>query len=77
MYDHSERITRLAIEKIPDGTWTAEDFIDSNGIDLDKPVKTKVTVTVKRSNITIDFTGSDPEQNGPINGLWVTTLSAA
>jgi N-methylhydantoinase B len=77
MYDHSERITRLAIEKIPDGTWTAEDFMDSNGIDPDKPIKTKVTVTVKGSDIIIDFTGSDPEQRGPMNGLWVTTLSAA
>jgi N-methylhydantoinase B len=77
MYDHSERITRLAIEKIPDGTWTAEDFMDSNGIDLDKTIKIKVAVTVKGSNITIDFTGSDPEQKGPMNGLWVTTLSAA
>jgi len=77
MYDHSERITRLAIEKIPDGTWAAEDYIDSNGIDLDKPIKTKVTVTIKGSDITIDFTGSDPEQRGPMNGLWVTTLSAA
>jgi N-methylhydantoinase B len=77
MYDHSERITRLAIEKIPDGTWTAEDFMDSNGIDLDKPIKIKVTVTIKGSDITVDFTGSDPEQSGPMNGLWVTTLSAA
>ena len=77
MYDYSERITRLAIEKIPDGTWTAEDFIDSNGIDLDKPILTKVTVTIKGSDITIDLSGSDPEQHGPMNGLWVTTLSAA
>ncbi|OGO31518.1 MAG: hypothetical protein A2Z29_10595 [Chloroflexi bacterium RBG_16_56_11] len=77
MYDHSERLTRLAIEKIADGTWIAEDFMDSNGIDLDTPIIIKVAVTVKGSNITIDFTGSDPEQRGPMNGLWVTTLSAA
>jgi len=77
MYDHSEHITRQAIEKIPDGTWTAEDFIDSNGIDPDTPIKTRVTVTVKGSDITIDFTGSGPEQPAPMNGLWVTTLSAA
>lgn len=77
MYDHAERMTRLAIENIPDGSWTAEDYIDSNGIDLDKPILTRVTVTVKGSDITIDFSGSDPEQPGPTNGLWVTTLSAA
>jgi N-methylhydantoinase B len=76
MYDYSEKITRLAIDNIPEGTWTAEDFIDSNGLDLDKPIRIKVTVTVKGSDITIDLSGSDPEQRGPTNGLWVTTLSA-
>ena len=77
MYDYSEEITRLAIEKIPDGTWTAEDYLDNNGIDLDKPILTKVTVTIKGSDIIIDLSGSAPEQRGPMNGLWVTTLSAA
>jgi N-methylhydantoinase B len=77
MYDYSERITRLAIEKIPDGTWTAEDYIDSNGLDLDTRIFTKVAVTIHGSDITIDLSGSDPEQRGPLNGLWVTTLSAA
>jgi N-methylhydantoinase B len=77
MYEYSERITRLAIEEIPDGTWTSEDYMDSNGIILDKPVKTKVTIKVEGSNMTIDLTGSDPEQPGPMNGLWITTLSAA
>ncbi len=77
MYDYSERITRLAIEALPDGVWTAEDYIDDNGLDFDKPILTKVAVTVKGSDITLDFTGSAPEQKGPMNGLWVTTLSAA
>jgi N-methylhydantoinase B len=77
MYDHSERIIRLAVEKIPDGIYTAEDYMDSNGIDIDKPILTKVTVTIKGSDITIDLSGSAPEQRGPTNGLWVTTLSAA
>ena len=77
MYDHSERITRLAIEAMLDGTWSAEDYIDDNGIDLDKLVPIKVTVTIEGSDITIDLSGSAPEQRGPMNGLWVTTLSAA
>jgi N-methylhydantoinase B len=77
MFEHSERLTRLAIEKIPDGTWTAEDFMDSNGIDLGKAVKIKVAVKVEGSDITIDLSGSDRQQPGPMNGLWITTLSAA
>jgi N-methylhydantoinase B len=77
MYDHSERITRLAIEAMPDGTWTAEDYMDNNGLDLDELVLTKATITIKGSDITIDLSDSAPEQRGPMNGLWVTTLSAA
>ena len=77
MYDYGERITRMAIDEISDGSWTAEDCFDNNGIDLDKPVKTQVTVTVKGGDITIDFTGSAPEQEGPINGLLVGTIASA
>jgi N-methylhydantoinase B len=76
MYDYSERITRLAIDKLPEGTWTAEDYLDSNGADLDKPVKTMVTVTVKGSDITVDLTGSAPQQKSPMNGVWVATVSS-
>ncbi len=76
MYDYAEHITRLAIDRIPEGTWTAEDYIDSNGVDLDRALLTRVTITVKGSDITIDFSGSASEQAGPMNGLWVTTLSA-
>jgi N-methylhydantoinase B len=77
MYDHSEHVTRLAIAKIPEGTYRAEDFLDNNGIDMDTPIPIKVTITIKGSDITLDFTGSGPEQQGPMNGLWITTLSAA
>jgi N-methylhydantoinase B len=76
MYDYGEKMTRLAIEGIHDGTWTAEDYLDDNGIELNKPVKLKVTITVKGSDITIDFTGSAPEQKGPLNGPLVATITA-
>jgi N-methylhydantoinase B len=76
MYDYSERVTRMAIQKMPEGTWTAEDFMDDNGIELNKHIKTKVIVTIKDGDMTIDLSGSDTEQPGPMNGLWVTTLSS-
>jgi N-methylhydantoinase B len=62
---------------MPQGTWSAEDYLDNNGIDLDRPILTKVTVTIQESDITIDFTGSAPEQSGPVNGLWIGTMSSA
>jgi len=77
MYNYGERMTRRAIQEMPDGTWTAEDYLDNNGIDLNKLVLIKVTVTIQGSDITIDFTGSAPEQSGPMNGLWINTLANA
>ena len=75
MYNYAERMTRQTIEKLPDGEWTAEDYLDNNGIDLDKPILMKVKVTIEGSDITVDFTGSSPEQFGPMNGTWISTLS--
>lgn len=77
MYNYSERMIRQAIEKIPDGTYEAEDYMDDNGIDLDTPLYVRATITVDGSDMTIDLSGSAPEQPGPVNGLLITTLSAA
>jgi N-methylhydantoinase B len=77
LYNYGERMTKRAIQEMPDGTWTAEDYLDNNGIDLDKPILTKVTITIQGSDITIDFSGSAPEQRGPVNGSLISTLSSA
>ena len=35
--DYAERLTRAAIRELPDGEWCFEDWIDDDGIDVDKP----------------------------------------
>ncbi|SDP37595.1 N-methylhydantoinase B [Nakamurella panacisegetis] len=65
--DHGERLARLALAKLPKGTWTAHDFVDSDGIDLDRLVKMNVTVTVTDTEMIIDWTGSERDVRGPIN----------
>jgi len=75
MYNYGEQLTREAISEFPDGTWSAEDYLDDNGVDLDTLVKVKVTVTVKGSDITVDFTGSAPEQKAPLNCPYISTQS--
>ncbi len=77
IYDYSERMIREAIEKIPDGAYCAEDYLDDNGIDKDVPLPVKIAITVEGSDMTIDLTGSAPEQRGPVNGLLISTLSGA
>jgi N-methylhydantoinase B len=65
--DHGERLARLALARLPQGTWTAHDFVDSDGVDLDRMIKLNVTVTVTGEEMIIDWTGSDRDVRGPIN----------
>jgi N-methylhydantoinase B len=65
--DHGERLARLALAKLPKGTWTAHDFVDSDGVDVDRLIKLQVTVTVTDDEMVIDWTGSERDVRGPIN----------
>jgi N-methylhydantoinase B len=58
---------RTAIAKLPEGSASAEGFVDTDGIVLDKPVKLACTVTIKGGIAAFDFTKSDPQAKGPIN----------
>lgn len=72
---HGERVARQAIEKIPDGTWVAVDYLDNNGIDQE-PVKIEARVTVQGSDIIIDLSGSALQQRGPVNLPYPGTVAA-
>lgn len=66
IYEHAEQLTRKAIAEIPDGEYKIVDFMDSNGID-DEPLRIELTVTIKGTDIIMDFTGSAPQQRAPVN----------
>ncbi len=72
---YSEKRMRHAITKIPDGTYTAEDFMDDDGV-TDQPVKIAVTLKIAGSTITISFEGTDRQRRGNINAPYAVTLSA-
>lgn len=65
--EHGERLARLALEKLPKGTWTAVDFVDDDGINKDQLVKLQCTVTVSDEEMVVDWTGSAENVEGPIN----------
>jgi len=67
MRDRSEAEMRTAVEAIPDGVYEAESFLDNDGFDLDKRIPIRVKVTVRGSNMAIDFTGTSPQVRGSIN----------
>lgn len=65
--DHGEKLARLALAGLPKGTWTAHDFVDNDGVDLDRLVKMNCTVTITDDEFVIDWTGSETGVRGPIN----------
>jgi len=72
---HSEALTRHELEKIPDGSWTGVDYMDNDGIDLDRRIKIQATVTIKGSDFIVDFAGSSPQAKGSINSAFASTYS--
>src|SRR6195256_1167108 len=63
----SAREFRHALSGLPDGTHEAEGFLDSDGVDRDRPVRLHVRATVQRGELTIDLTGCDPQCKGPVS----------
>ena len=80
LMDYSERMLRAQIARLPDGVYSAEGFIDGY-IDSEKPeeknLKIAVTLTVQDSDIQVDFTGTSPQVDLPINMPFIGTVDIA
>jgi N-methylhydantoinase B len=74
--EQSERRTRAELARIPAGTYRAFGHFDNDGIDLDRPVRVEMAITVKDGSITVDFTGSSAQVRGPFNCGDAITVSA-
>lgn len=65
--DYAERLTRAAVSELPDGTFAFEDWIDDDGIDVDRPIRLYVTIHKSGDRMTVDWTGSSDQVSGAIN----------
>jgi N-methylhydantoinase B len=63
----SAEALRERVKALPNGTSEAEGFMDSDGIEVDKPVRLHCKVEIKDGTVTFDFSKSDPQAKGPIN----------
>jgi len=76
LLDRAETLTRRAIGRIRPGTYSFEDYLDSDGVEADKLVRIRATVTVSESDLKIDFAGSDKQLKGPLNADRAAVMSA-
>ena len=62
----AEQVMRDRIAGIPDGTWHAEGYLDSDGHGT-APLRGRLALTVAGDRLVADFTGSSPQTKGPTN----------
>ena len=58
---YSEEQARSIVAEIPDGTYTAWDYLEADFTDVFQPIRIKLALTVAGSELTLDFTGTDPQ----------------
>lgn len=74
--DRAEALMRAELLALPDGRYSAEDFLDNDGIE-DQPLAIHVALEIKHDQLTIDFEGSAPQCAGPVNISLPTTIATA
>jgi N-methylhydantoinase B len=85
LIQYSEEMMQFFLKQVPPGTYSAEDFLDDDGV-TDEPIRIACAVTfhprarAKSKNrgplVTVDFTGSSSQVAGSINAVEAMTVSA-
>jgi N-methylhydantoinase B len=75
IYRQSEELERESVTAIPDGSYTAEGFLDDDGLG-NGPLPVRMRVDVAGDAMTIDLEGSAPMARGPVNCGFAQTVSA-
>ncbi len=71
---YSERRMRSGLAELPSGTYTFEDFLETDGVQ-GKPINIKVSLTMNGESALVDFTGTHPQVEGPVNSTRGVTLA--
>jgi N-methylhydantoinase B len=74
---YAERRTRAALDALPDGTYTAEDVLESDAGGVPRDVTLRLAATVRGDRLVLDFSGTDAQIDGNLNCPLSVTKSAA
>ena len=73
--DYSERRMRAELAELPDGEFAFADTLDDDGRGTED-LSVCATVTVDGDAVAVDFAGTAPQTEGPINAVRAVTASA-
>ena len=71
---HGAETAREAVRAMPDGQWSAHDWLDDDGVSHDL-IRMAVTVTIEGDTFTVDYGDSDGAVPGPVNMPFGSTVS--
>lgn len=77
IFRQTAELERERLAAIPDGVYTAEGWLDNDGVNLDVPLRVGVAVTVAGNEMIIDLTDSADQAEGPVNCGKSQAVSAA
>ncbi len=69
------KLMRAHIASLPDGTYSAEDFLDNDG-HTDAPLSIALDITIDGDRMVWDFSRSAPQCAGPVNIAYSTTVAS-
>lgn len=72
--EYGRELVAEEVETLPNGVYHATDAIDDDGVTAD-PIHVEVEVTITDETVTVDFTGSATQTEGPINSPYPATVS--
>lgn len=75
IFRQAETLDRQVVEAIPDGTYTAQGWLDNDGVG-DEPVQVCLTLRVQGSDLEVDLTGTGPQRLGSTNCGLAQTVAA-
>ncbi|MFK7754163.1 MAG: hydantoinase B/oxoprolinase family protein [Sedimentitalea sp.] len=73
--DRAGKMMRAHVAGLPDGTVSAEDYLDNDGIE-DAPLKVALDLKISGDQMVMDFSRSSPACRGPVNISRSTTVAA-
>ncbi|MDT3684120.1 MAG: hydantoinase B/oxoprolinase family protein [Pseudorhodoplanes sp.] len=76
LFEATRKMMEAEIATIPNGTYKGEGSVYYDGRHPDSQFKVRVKITVEDKRITFDYSESDPQTNGFVNGTFTSSASA-
>jgi N-methylhydantoinase B len=77
LLDYSERLVRAQLRLMPAGEFSAEDWMDDDGVtEVPRKIAVRLDLNPAAESIRVDFAGSSPQVAGSVNAVRAIALSA-